>query len=151
MKKKNRRIINIIIIFFVVIAVAGAITFWLYEAFLEPKTDIYSGTWVWEKTVMNDGTIVVPNIEDAFSLTFVMGGRVSGKTDCNGFTGNFAITQDGSIVFNQLVNTEMFCQDSQENIFLDEIQNVDRYLFDESGNLVLNLKLDSGSIYFKKQ
>jgi len=151
MKKKNRRIINIIIIFFVVIAVAGAILFWVSKAFLGPKTDIYSGTWVWEKTIMNDDTTIIPNQVEAFTLTFVMGGRVSGKTDCNGFTGAFAITQEGSIVFNQLASTQMFCPDSQEKIFLDEIQNVDRYLFDESGNLVLNLKLDSGSIYFKKQ
>jgi heat shock protein HslJ len=151
MKKKNKQIINIIIISLAAIALAGAITFWIYKAFLGPKTDIYSGTWVWEKTIMNDDTTIMPNQAEAFTLTFVIGGRVSGETDCNGFTGNFAITQDGSITFNQLASTEMFCQDSQENIFLDEIQNVDRYLFDKSGNLVLNLKFDSGSIYFKKQ
>jgi heat shock protein HslJ len=151
MKKKNKQIISIIIIIFAVIAVAAAILFWVSKAFLGPKTDIYSGTWVWEKTIMNDGTAITPDKAGAFSLTFVMGGRVSGKTDCNDFTGNFAITQEESIAFNQLASTEMFCPDSQENIFLDEIQNVDRYLFDKSGNLVFNLKFDSGSVYFKKQ
>jgi heat shock protein HslJ len=151
MKKKNKQIIGIVIIIIVAIAVAGAILFWVSKAFLGPKTDIYSGTWVWEKTIMNDDTTIAPDKTGAFSLTFVMGGRVLGKTDCNDFTGNFTITQDGNMVFNQLASTEMFCPDSQENIFLDEVKNVDHYLFDKSGNLVLNLKLDSGSIYFKKQ
>lgn len=150
MKKKNKQIISIIIIIFIAIAVASAILFWVYKAFLGPKTDIYSGAWVWEKTIMNDGTTITPDKEGVFSLTFVMGGRVSGKTDCNDFTGSFAIPQEGNIAFNQLASTEMFCQDSQENIFLGQIQNVDRYSFDKSGNLVLNLKSDSGSIYFKK-
>ena len=150
MKKRNKQIVSIVIIIIVAIAVAGAILFWVSKAFLGPKTDIYSGTWVWEKTIMNNDTTITPDKTGAFSLTFVMGGRVLGKTDCNDFTGNFTITQDGNIVFNQLASTEMFCPDSQENIFLDEIRNVDHYLFDKSGNLVLNLKLDSGSIYFKK-
>ncbi|HQK63595.1 MAG TPA: META domain-containing protein [Candidatus Staskawiczbacteria bacterium] len=151
MKNKNKQIIGIIIIILVAIAVAAAILFWVYKAFLGPKTDIYSGVWIWEKTVMNDGTTITPDKPGAFSLNFVMGGRVSGKTDCNDFTGNFSIPKEGNMAFNQLASTEMFCQDSQENIFLDEIQNVDSYLINKSGNLVLNLKLDSGSIYFKKQ
>jgi flagellar basal body-associated protein FliL len=69
MKKKNKQIINIIIISLAAIALAGAITFWIYKAFLGPKTDIYSGTWVWEKTIMNDDTTIMPNQAEAFTLT----------------------------------------------------------------------------------
>jgi hypothetical protein len=45
----------------------------------------------------------------------------------------------------------MFCESSEEDIFLKYITESNKIFFDDSGNLVLLLPYDSGSVIFKKQ
>lgn len=109
------------------------------------------GTWVWEKTVMGDESEIIPNKAGVFSLQFDNEGMVYGKTDCNGFRGTYEVTDDKSLTFGLLASTLMYCEGSQENIFTGEVSQVGQYTFDDSGNLVLNMNLDSGNMYFERQ
>lgn len=108
-------------------------------------------TWVWQKTVMGDGKTVVPKKEGVFTLLLKKDGNVSLKTDCNGGFGEYKIGSDGVISFGPLSSTMMYCEGSQESIYTNAISTSSRYMLDPSGNLVLLLQYDSGSVFFKKQ
>lgn len=107
-------------------------------------------TWVWTKTVNGDGTTVTPNKPGIFTLTFDKSGRVSGKTDCNGFGGDYQIGSDGIISFGAFMSTLMFCEGSQESVYSQAVMNTTSYSINASGELVLHMK-DKGVVYFKKQ
>lgn len=107
-------------------------------------------TWVWKKTVMSDGGVVTPNKSGVFTVMFNTDGNLSGKTDCNGFFGSYTFGSDGFIKFGPLASTLMYCDGSQEQVFRGEIEKVDRYSIDASGNLLLLLSGNAGTIYFTK-
>ncbi len=111
---------------------------------------IQSSTWFWEKTVMSNNITVIPKKANMFSITFSLDGNMSGKTDCNGFSGSYKIGSDGVITFGSLASTLMYCEGSQEQVFSNAVGMSNRYMLDPSGNLVLLLPYDSGSILFKK-
>ncbi len=111
---------------------------------------LQSAAWVWQKTVMSDGSVVTPNKQGAFTLTFSPEGNISGKTDCNGFFGSYTLGSDGVIKFGPLGSTLMFCDGSQESVFTGAIAKADRYGKDSSGNLQLMLAGNAGVIYFAR-
>jgi hypothetical protein len=45
----------------------------------------------------------------------------------------------------------MFCDGSQEQVFTGTVAKVDRYSFDASGNLLLLLSGNEGTVYFYKK
>ncbi len=113
--------------------------------------DVQASTWVWQKTVMADGSVVTPNKPGVFTLTFGNDGNLSGKTDCNGFFGNYTFGTDGFIKFGPFGMTLMYCEGSQEAVFSGAIAKADRYSIDGSGNLQLLLSGNAGTIYFVKK
>lgn len=108
-------------------------------------------TWVWQKTVMTDGSIVTPKLADRFTITFTGDDKISGTTDCNGFFGSYTRATDGIITFGPLASTMMYCEGSQESVFMGAVQKTSRYTFDEFGNLVLILSGDIGKVFFVKK
>ena len=111
-------------------------------------SQIVGRKWQWVRTLMSDNQTFTPEKAAAFSLTFKTDGSVVGTTDCNGFFGNYEATND-SLSFSGLGSTLMYCQGSQEAIFTKSLGEVSGYMLDKSGNLVLLLKLDSGTMMFK--
>jgi heat shock protein HslJ len=105
-------------------------------------------TWTWVETAYNNDTVVQPNEQEAFTLTFA-DGRVRGTTDCNGFGG--AYTVDGhKIQFDdKMAMTKMYCEGSQETEFVKMLLNVGSYLFTNKGELILEIKFDSGIMKFR--
>ena len=108
-------------------------------------------TWMWKKTIMNDGTVRTPNKQGLFSIRFETNGHLSGTTDCNGFGGDYTFGPDGAVTFGPYMSTLMYCEGSQEAVFTKDMANVSRTMIDSSGNLVLLMKYDSGSIMFTKK
>lgn len=115
-----------------------------------PASSIISQKWIWDKTVMSDDKVITANKPGVFSITLNTDGNVAGTTDCNGFFASYAVGSDGVIKFDQMGSTMMFCEGSQESLFMSDIARANRYMLDSSGNLVLLLPYDSGSIMFKK-
>lgn len=101
--------------------------------------------WKWVKTVMNNGEKVYPKKVGLFSISFMENGSLYGQTDCNGFFGSFKI-QDNQIQVGPLASTRKFCEDSQENIFTNSLQEIISFFINEENQLILELKFDSGSI-----
>lgn len=103
--------------------------------------------WNWIKTTYNNDTSILPHTEK-FTLTFNADNTFSATTDCNNIGGNYAV--DGTkITFSKMVSTLMFCEGSQEQDFTKQLSEVQDYLFTSKGELVLGLKLDSGSMFFR--
>lgn len=106
-------------------------------------------TWTWIKTQYNNDTEVTPLEADVFTLTFNTDGKFSATTDCNSINGSYEV--DGSkISFGNIASTRMYCEGSQESVFIKLLQEeVSSFLFTSKGKLVLDLKFDSGIAIFK--
>jgi len=104
--------------------------------------------WVWISTLYNDEREIKPKQAGKFTITFGKDGRFSATTDCNSMSGGYA-AYGGTIAFSQIAMTKMFCEGSQETDFINSLQNASSYHFTSKGELILDLKFDSGSVMFK--
>lgn len=105
-------------------------------------------TWQWIETVYNNDTKLMPNNPGDFSLNFKKDNTFSAETDCNAMSGKYEVL-DNKISFKEVIATEMFCENSQELEFSSMLNEVQSFLFTSKGELILELKLDTGSSIFK--
>lgn len=104
--------------------------------------------WEWVKTLYSNDKLVIPLKQNKFSLIFKNDNTFSATTDCNSMGGEYTI-KDNIINFSKMMSTQMYCEGSQEADFTKMINETQSYLFTSKGELVLNMKFDSGSIFFK--
>jgi heat shock protein HslJ len=104
--------------------------------------------WVWFKTLYSDGKLVVPANPQKFTLKFEKSGRFSATTDCNSLAGTYTV-KESSITFGAIASTKMYCANSQEDAFTKMLTQTGSYIFTSKGELVLLIKYDSGSIFFR--
>lgn len=104
--------------------------------------------WVWNRAFYNDGRVIEPKKTGAFTVAFKNDGTFSASTDCNGIGGRYE-AKDGKLSFTEMAMTEMFCQDSQESVFVSLLNDSQTYHFSSRGELILGLKFDSGSVVFR--
>ncbi len=112
------------------------------------KMNLGMKTWVWSKTQMNDGAITTPTKPGAFTLTFDSKGNVTIGTDCNRMGGTYT-TKGNALTFGPLMSTKMYCEGSQEQIFAQSLGNIASYFFTSKGELILEIKMDSGTMTFR--
>lgn len=110
-------------------------------------SQIKDRAWIWVRTQMNDGSVTSPKKQDAFTITFGDDGKVTGTTDCNRFFGSYTI-EDNKLSFGPIASTKMFCRESQKDIFLKQLGEVQSFLVIDN-QLVLEIKFDSGQLLFK--
>lgn len=108
--------------------------------------------WKWINTTYNDGRVITPRVENKFILTFKptesIASTFSASTDCNGVGGEYH-TNGATIVFDKMMSTQMYCEGSQEADFTKGITEVQSYHFTSKGELVFDLKFDSGTMLFR--
>ena len=104
--------------------------------------------WEWVKTLYSDDKLVTPLKPGKFSLTLKDDKTFSASTDCNGIGGEYTV-KDNNISFNKMMSTLMYCEGSQEGEYSKMLEQTQSYLFTSKGELVLTLKYDSGSVFFK--
>ena len=102
--------------------------------------------WNWVHTLYGNGTTVTPKMP-RFALTFKSDKTFSATTDCNGVGGEYSLSGN-KITFSNMISTMMYCDGSQEQDFVTLLNQVQSYMFTSMGELVLGLKLDSGSVVF---
>jgi heat shock protein HslJ len=109
-----------------------------------------SGTnWLWEYTeTMDKGPLVKPKQADAFILSFDSSGRIGSQTDCNSLGGKYKVSGD-SIIISEMISTMMFCEDSDEAIYSQQLSQVESFT-QEADSLRLNLKNGAGAMVFGK-
>ncbi len=104
--------------------------------------------WVWVKTLLNDGKEIAPRSGKMFTVTFLKDGGFSAKTDCNSVTGKYVVDKE-KIALSAMASTKMYCEGSQEVEFTKMLGDVGSFHFTSRGELVLDLKFDSGSVMFR--
>ncbi|MES3005181.1 MAG: META domain-containing protein [Patescibacteria group bacterium] len=120
-----------------------------FEGEADPKKmSLTMKNWTWVRVVYNDGKVVTPNKSEAFSISFKNDGTFIATTDCNSAGGNYSTTE-GNIKFTNTISTLAFCEGSQEQVFIGLLTASQAYSFTSKGEMVLDLKLDSGSVVFK--
>lgn len=105
-------------------------------------------SWRWIQANYNDGRIVMPKQSLAFTLDFNDDGTFSATTDCNRLAGK-VVTDGDKITFSDMISTKMFCEGSQEIEFQHLLRDSASYHFTSKGELILDIKFDSGSVIFK--
>lgn len=121
-----------------------------FEGEADPKRmSLTMKTWDWISTQYNDGKVVKPlSPTKKFSLTFKDNKTFSATTDCNGVGGEYQI--DGNkITFTKMFSTLMYCENSQESDFTKMISDVSSFFFTSKGELIMEIKYDSGTLLFK--
>jgi heat shock protein HslJ len=105
-------------------------------------------TWNWVETIYSNGSTTIPRVQNKFTLTFKAPNIFSAATDCNGVGGEYAINGN-KIIFTKMMSTLMYCEVSQEADFSKALSEAQSYHFTSKGELVFDLKFDSGSMIFK--
>lgn len=106
-------------------------------------------TWKWIRAQYNDGREILPKQPGKFTLTFeTIKGRFSATTDCNQMSGAYTVTGN-QLSFGPIAQTKMYCEGSQETEFASLLDNTASYLFTSRGELILELKYDSGTVTFR--
>lgn len=109
---------------------------------------LFMKTWNWVSALYNDGTEIKPKKLDKFTITFGKDGKFSATTDCNRMSGSYTV-KDKVISFGSIAMTKMFCEGSQESTFASLLETASGYHFTSKGELILDLKFDSGSAVFR--
>jgi heat shock protein HslJ len=140
-----KKITTILII--IIILIAG----WYF--FINKETDqnvmsLDMKTWQWVKTAYNNDTELVPNNPEAFTLTFKDDDTFSATTDCNAMGGGYEV-EENKIIFSDIFATEMYCEGSQEFEFSSMLSEIQSFFFTDRGELILEIKFDSGSSIFR--
>lgn len=104
--------------------------------------------WRWQHTLYNDGKEVRPAEFGTFTLTFKDDGSFSARTDCNS-AGGLYTASEGTISFTNVASTLMYCEGSQESEFMKTLNEAQGYHFTSRGELILDLKFDSGTAVFR--
>lgn len=119
-----------------------------FEGEADPsKMTLGMKTWNWVRTAYNNDTTITPKT-NKFTLTLKTDKTFSAATDCNGVGGEY-IVNGNKITFTKMMSTMMYCEGSQEQDYSKMLGQVQSYLFTSKGELVLSLKLDTGSMIFR--
>lgn len=103
--------------------------------------------WIWVRTLYSNDVEVTPRGTDAFTLAFE-DDRFSATTDCNSMSGRYSADGHG-LSFSDIAATRMYCAESQEDEFARVLDAARSYHFTARGELVLELKLDTGAAVFR--
>ena len=103
-------------------------------------------SWKWVSTTYSDGKKLTAKSQK-FVLTFAKDGTFSSSTDCNNVAGKYT-DDEKKIVLSDMVSTLMACESSQEGEYVKALGQVSSYFFRTNGELVFDLKYDSGSSIF---
>jgi len=102
----------------------------------------------WLRTELKINKIILPKVAGKFKLSFSEDLKFTALTDCNTNGGTY-ILNENKLNFSETVATRMYCVNSQEEVFIRDLQTTSSYEILPDGTLILNLLDNSGRIYFK--
>ena len=103
----------------------------------------------WIRTELTGLTNLVSKSPASFIISFTEDLKFDTTTDCNTNSGIYQITAN-SVSFSDIVATRMFCENSQENIYVEQLSNVENYEVD-GDNLYLILNGKKGRMVFSSK
>jgi len=113
----------------------------------DPAQALVGTLWLWQGTLMSDGTEIEPQDPTRFTLAFDEEGGVNVVADCNVAAGEYVI--DGPALELELGPVTLAeCEEpSPVAEYLEGLANVDSSMLDD-GDLILMLAVDSGTMRF---
>lgn len=136
--------------FYIILAVSVAIgvVFFLVQSSNPDLNGLDGKSWQLVRVMYSDGKEVLPKTEGDFVLTLKGDSTFSLKTDCNNIGGEY-VSEGNLISFKNIFSTKMYCEGAKEEEISMALQKSKSFFYDSNGNLVIDLDMDSGSIYFK--
>ncbi len=114
------------------------------------QAKLMGSSWFWDKTNIDSGVTITPKQAGKFSLSFESDGRITGTTDCNSFFGNYGIENGMLTTFSNIGSTKMYCQDSQESLFITYLDKTVKLSIDRFGGLIMTLS-DGSVVSFEQK
>jgi len=103
----------------------------------------------WLRTELTGKTNLVSKSPLSFILNFNKDLKFSSSTDCNNNSGIYKFS-GSNLSFSEIIATRMFCENSQENDYIEQLSNVES--FEISGDaLYLNLAGKKGRMVFSSK
>jgi heat shock protein HslJ len=103
--------------------------------------------WKWTTTQMNDGSIKTPNDPNKYLIEFLANGHIAVQADCNRVAGTYTANGD-HLAITLGPSTLAACPPgSLGDEFVKQLANISSYFF-KGENLILEIKMDSGSMIF---
>lgn len=106
--------------------------------------------WGWEETVTPEEIFSSPDPK-RFSVRLMPDGKAQITLDCNKGVGSYSL-DEGKLSFSPLASTKMACKVQDKPLdyhFGRQLQQINSF-FLENGKLYLEMKMDSGTMRFKK-
>ncbi len=116
----------------------------------DPSSDmakLIAEKWMWDSSLLRSGVSISPSRKNIFGLAFKQDGTVSIYTDCNSAGGKYTL-KGNSLNIENIYQTEMYCEGSQESEYLSGFAGVRKFEFTSLGQLVL-LREDGSKMYFR--
>jgi heat shock protein HslJ len=103
--------------------------------------------WKWTTTQMNDGSSKTPSDPNQYLIEFLADGHVAVQADCNRVAGTYTVNSN-QLAITLGPSTLAACPPgSLGDEFVKQLGNIGSYLF-KGENLILEIKMDSGSMIF---
>lgn len=83
--------------------------------------------WNWIQTVVPGGRVVMPRAGASFRISFDAANRFDIKGDCNSIAGRYVVWGPGDMSMENIMSTEMYCENSQESDFMNTLSRVTAY------------------------
>jgi len=112
------------------------------------KASLIGPVWEWQRTEMSNDTTLTVDTPISYTVQFKDDGSVVVKADCKQTLGEFT-DENGSLRIELGATTTVMCSDdSLSDKFLTELSYAGGYVFDDAGNLVINMQMDGGNMVF---
>lgn len=106
-----------------------------------------SKQWIRQHTIENNIT-TTPKQAGKFSITFNEDNTYNATTDCNSMHGTYTISDGQAITLEPGAMTEMYCEWSQEMIFIHMLSLIEGFDLNDDGSLFLDIN-NRDSMIFK--
>ena len=104
--------------------------------------------WEWQGSQYNDDTQAVPEDPSRYTIEFADDGTASIKADCNQVMAHYE-ANDSSLTITPGASTKAACpEDSLDTEFMRDLEGAAIYFFDDAGDLLIDIKFDSGTMRF---
>lgn len=116
----------------------------------ESEPELIGSAWIWQQTLMNDGSEFIPENPSNYTVKFMVDGNVAVQADCNLVLGTYS-TDGRSLTIELGPSTLVACPEgSLGDQFAANLAAANSYFF-ENDRLFIDLKLDSGTMQFTPQ
>ncbi len=106
--------------------------------------------WEWQGSQYSDDTEAVPEDPSRYTIEFADDGTATIQADCNQVRADYVANEDDSTLsITPGASTKVACpEDSLVSEFMRDLEGAAIYFFDDAGDLLIDIKFDSGTMRF---